>query len=130
MIALGYSTKMWPCGSVPFLIFSWPTDLRWYNCSKKETEFYSRLVPFKRKWAGPEKSYKFNSRQQSLDRHSCWKNRRSVFSKKKIIINLYIKQISGSYFTIDFSLKSDRRLHGKEMERATKLLFNSKLLEK
>lgn len=46
-----------------------PTDLRWYNFSKKETQLYSGLVPFERKWLAREKSGKFNSRQQSSDRH-------------------------------------------------------------
>lgn len=33
-----------------------PTDLRWSNLSKKETQFYSGLVPLKRKWLGPDNS--------------------------------------------------------------------------
>lgn len=44
-------------------------DLRWYNLSKKETQLYSGLIPFERKWLATEKSGKFNSRKQCPDRH-------------------------------------------------------------
>lgn len=62
--------EIWPCGSLPLLI-----------------------------WLGPEKYGKFNSRQQTPDRHLDWNNnnnnnRVSIFGKSNTIANLCIKQIS------------------------------------
>lgn len=108
-----------------------PTDLRWSNLSKKETQFYSGLVPLKRKWLGPDNSgNSFQSSNYQTYIHvekTQYQFLAKGTSQLSCIKNKFLQP--KSCFPIDFSLKSDKGLPGKGKERVSKLVFNSKTPE-